>query len=252
MITIYIADDEVWIVMGLKKLIEKSHMPFQIIGEANNGVTALEDIQRLRPDVLLTDIRMPGLSGLDLLNYVNKNLPTRVILISGYAEFEYARTAIQKGALDYLLKPVNQEELYRILHQIQMELLPSPEKSEEAETAAPVAPTLLNGILSEMQERYMEDISLTELSEKYGISSGHLSILIKRELGISFSEYITSRRMQKAQELLQNETLSIEEVANAAGYHDYFYFTKVFKKTLGISPSKYRKQLHESAPHCIE
>lgn len=218
-------------------------MPFQVIGEASNGVTALEDVTRLRPDVLLTDIRMPGMSGLELLNQVTENLPTRVVLISGYAEFEYALTAIREGAFDYLLKPVQQKDLNRVLKNLCHELLPTEESSPDSEAEASVNPTLLDSIFLEMQNRYTENISLTELSQKYGVSSGHLSALIKKELGLSFSEYITSRRIQKAQELLKNESLSVEEVANAAGYHDYFYFTKVFKKTLGISPSKYRKQL---------
>ncbi|MEY8428398.1 response regulator [Lachnospiraceae bacterium 46-15] len=243
MITVYIADDEVWITIGLKKLIEKSQLPFQVIGEASNGVTALEDVKRLRPDVLLTDIRMPGMSGLELLNHVTENLPTRVVLISGYAEFEYALTAIREGAFDYLLKPVQPKELNRVLQNLCRELLPTEKNSPDSEAEATVNPKLLDSIFLEMQNRYTENISLTELSQKYGVSSGHLSALIKKELGLSFSEYITSRRIQKAQELLKNESLSVEEVANAAGYHDYFYFTKVFKKTLGISPSKYRKQL---------
>ncbi len=250
MLTIYIADDEVWITIGLKKLIEKSSFSFQVIGEAANGVTALEDIRRLRPDVLLTDIRMPGLTGLELLEAItgDKSLSTQVVLISGYSDFDYVQAAIRLGARDYLLKPVKQEELNRILCKLQKELTHSSGKeiSENSAKDPAVSPGILSGILSEMKTRYTENISLNELSEKYGLSSSHLSILIKKELGISFTEYITSKRLQKAKELLSDESLSIEEVANATGYHDYFYFTKVFKKTMGISPSKYRKELERA------
>ena len=70
MISVYIADDEVWITIGLKKLIQKSGLPFEVIGEAHNGVTTLEDIKTLKPDVLFTDIRMPGLSGLEVMSYI--------------------------------------------------------------------------------------------------------------------------------------------------------------------------------------
>ena len=103
--------------------------------------------------------------------------------------------------------------------------------------------TVMSRIIADIQEGYTQDISLALLSEKYSISSSHLSALIKRELGLSFSEYITAKRMQKARELLKDEQLSIESIAEAVGYHDYFYFTKVFKKSHGISPSKYRKNL---------
>ena len=109
MISVYIADDEVWITIGLKKLIQKSGLPFEVIGEAHNGVTTLEDIKTLKPDVLFTDIRMPGLSGLEVMSYISEHqFATKVVLISGYAEFEYARQAMLCGAFDYLLKPIQQ------------------------------------------------------------------------------------------------------------------------------------------------
>lgn len=249
--TIYLADDEIWITIGLKKLIEKSNLPFQVIGEANNGLTALEEIKRLHPDVVLTDIRMPGLTGLELLAQVkdDPSLTAEVVIISGYADFEYARTAMRKGACDYLLKPVQQDDLNNALNKILQKRMSS--KTDETAFLPPpgeisINPSSLESILNEMKQDYAKDISLTKLAEKYGISSGHLSTQIKQELGISFSEYITAKRMQKAKELLQNEILSVEEVADAVGYHDYFYFTKAFKKTLGISPSKYRKELKKT------
>ena len=108
MYSVYIADDEMWVIVGLKKRIEKTGLPFQVIGEANNGVMALEEIEKKKPDILFTDIRMPGYSGLELLELLRKKeLQTKVILISGYAEFEYAQSAIRNGAYDYLLKPMN-------------------------------------------------------------------------------------------------------------------------------------------------
>ena len=111
------------------------------------------------------------------------------------------------------------------------------ERDEEEE----VSLTVMQQIISEIQERYTENITLTELAETYKISTGHLSNLIKRELKLSFSEYIAARRIQRAKELLGDDTLSIEQIAGMVGYKDYFYFTKVFKKVAGVSPSKYRK-----------
>ena len=119
MYSVYIADDEMWVIVGLKKRIEKTGLPFQVIGEANNGVMALEEIEKKKPDILFTDIRMPGYSGLELLELLRKKeLQTKVILISGYAEFEYAQSAIRNGAYDYLLKPIDQEKLQIVLERI--------------------------------------------------------------------------------------------------------------------------------------
>ncbi|MEY8392417.1 response regulator [Lachnospiraceae bacterium] len=244
--TIFIVDDEAWITIGLKKLIEKSALPFEVIGEAKDGITALEEIRLLNPDIVFTDIRMPGMTGLELLGQItdDPSLTAKVVIISGYADFEYARTAMRKGSCDYLLKPIKQEDLNNILNKLYDAHTPS-----ETENKGPLSKEdlfsqpSLQSILEEMKLDYNKDISLTKLAKKYGISPGYLSMQIKQELGISFSEFITTKRMQKAKELLQNETFSVSEVATAVGYHDYFYFTKAFKKMLGISPSKYRKDL---------
>lgn len=236
---IFIADDEMWIIMGLKKLIEKSGKPFSIIGEANNGVTALEELERKMPDILFTDIRMPGLNGLELLEKLNeKGYELKVVFITGYADFEYAQTALRLGAFDYLVKPIDQDKLEEVLDRL-MEDSGTGDMSMEAD----VNPTTIQRIIQEIKQNYANDITLTDLARKYGISTSHLSGLIKEELRMSFSEYIAARRVQKAKELLAEERISIEEIAAQVGYSDYFYFTKVFKKNAGISPSKYRKNL---------
>ena len=235
---VFIADDEAWIIVGMKKLIEKSGLPFKVVGEAYNGVTALEEMEKKKPDVLFSDIRMPGYNGLELLEEMQKRgILAKVVFISGYAEFEYAQKAVELHAYDYLLKPVKQENLNRVLGRIHEELDGDTERDEEEE----VSLTVMQQIISEIQERYTENITLTELAETYKISTGHLSNLIKRELKLPFSEYITARRIQRAKELLADDTLSIEQIAGMVGYKDYFYFTKVFKKVAGVSPSKYRK-----------
>ena len=239
---VFIVDDEMWIIIGLKKLIEKSNLPFQVIGEANNGVSALEEIEEKKPDVVFTDIRMPGYDGLEMIRRIKeKNLDMKVVFISGYADFEYARTAIRLGAFDYLLKPIEQDKLNEVLQG----LLASTGKNQESfsNEQEEVNPTVVKQIIAEMKQNYTSNITLTDLSKKYGISISYLSSLIKEELQLSFSEYIASKRVQKAKELLANEKLSIEDIAEQVGYSDYFYFTKVFKKVAGISPSKYRKNV---------
>ena len=245
MYSVFLVDDEIWIVMGLKKLIEKSGEPFRVVGEANNGLTALEEIERLRPDVVISDIRMPGLDGLKLMERVNLQAPgTKVVFVSGYAEFEYARKAMQMGAVDYLLKPVEQEQLTDVLKRLAGQF----EKNGQlqAEEAGNLPPSVLQQIVEEIQKNYTENITLTGLAEAYSLSTGYLSSLLKEQLGMSFSEYLTAKRIQKAKELLLDETLSVEAVAEQAGYRDYFYFTKVFKKNAGMSPSKYRTEIKKS------
>lgn len=237
----FIVDDEMWIIISLKKLIEKSELPFRVIGEANNGVAALEEIENKKPDVLFTDIRMPGYNGLELMQKLNeKGFDTKVIFISGYAEFEYAQSALRMGAFDYLLKPIDQDKLQEVLERIISEIEKPMEGFKEE-----INLSVIHQIINEIKTNYTENISLTGLSEKYGISISHLSTMVKDQLHLSFSDYIASKRIQKAKELLADQSLSIDIIAERVGYSDYFYFTKVFKKNTGISPSKYRKNLLE-------
>lgn len=244
MYKVFLADDERWITIGIKKLIEKSGRPFWVAGEAYNGVTTLEAVEEKRPDVLFTDIRMPGLDGLELLAKLNERVPdTKVVIISGYAEFEYARRALEMHAYGYLLKPVEQEKLNEILDSLDALFQKERGVLPEKEAPEPASPTTVKKIVKEIQDCYTENISLSGLAEKYGFSIGYVSALVKEELGLSFSEYVTCKRIQKAKELLADPCLSIDVVAEQSGYHDYFYFTKVFKKVVGISPSKYRKDL---------
>ena len=239
MISIYIADDEVWITLGLQKLLQKTKYDVWVVGTANNGLTAKEEIAEFQPQILFADIRMPGMSGLDLLTKIHEVSPgTKVVIISGYAEFSYALEAVQKHAFDYLLKPIKVEDLERVLANYLKE-----SKEMESKEDIPSPDRMIDNVIQEIRAHYMEDIQLTGLAAKYNISTGRLSTMIKEELAMNFSEYVSQLRIQRAKELLADESMSIQEIAEIVGYNDYFYFTKVFKKIQGISPSKYRKSL---------
>ena len=241
MLTVYIADDEVWITLGLKKLLEKSGYEIWVVGTANNGLTAKVEIGEFKPDVVFTDIRMPGLSGLELLRAIPEVSPdSKVVMISGYAEFSYAQEAVQHHAYDYLLKPIKAEELDRVLKNI---LAERGEYAEIQEEVTPLSDRMIDQVIEEIRNHYMEDIQLTTLASKYAVSTGRLSTMIKEQLQMNFSDYVAQLRIQRAKELLTDDTMSIQEIAEIVGYNDYFYFTKVFKKVQGISPSKYRKSL---------
>ncbi|XEC95842.1 response regulator [Paenibacillus tarimensis] len=123
MYTVLIVDDEPWVAYGVKQLIDWESLGYIVIGEAYNGLTALEAILEKKPKVVISDIRMPGLDGIELLEQIRHNqMDTKVILISGYAEFEYAQKAVQLGAFDYLLKQVDQNKLTDTLVRLNKEL----------------------------------------------------------------------------------------------------------------------------------
>ncbi len=240
MLNVYIADDEVWIILGLKKLLEKIDIDSYVVGNANNGLTAKEEIEMFKPDVVFTDIRMPGLSGLELLQAIPEVSPdSKVVIITGFAEFNYAKEAVKYHAFDYLLKPIKEEDLTRVMTAI----VKDRGESENEESETPSYDKMIDNVVSDIREHYMEDLSLTSLAAKYNISMGHLSRMIKEHLQVNFSDYIATLRIQRAKELLRDDSISIQEIGEIVGYNDYFYFTKVFKKIEGISPSKYRKSI---------
>ena len=243
MLTAFIADDEIWIIRGLQKLLSKTGYDVTVVGTATDGFAARQGIASLKPDMIFSDIRMPGMTGLELLKLLPEISPhSRLILISGYAEFSYAQEAVQNHAFDYLLKPIKEEELervVRVLSESKGNRRPPLNKRQE-----PVIPeSMVDNVISEIRKRYAENLSLTELAERNSVSPGRLSTMIKEKVGMTFSDLVVSLRMQKAKELLMNDRLSIQEIAEKVGYNDYFYFTKVFKRTENISPSKYRKTL---------
>lgn len=242
MYNVLIADDETWVIFGLKRMIEKSGLPFRVIGETNDGVTTLEEVEKKKTDVLFSDIRMPGYTGLELLEHIQeKKLDVKVVFVSGYAEFTYAQKALSLGAVDYLLKPIKPDMMTTVLKKLEVKLAGKVQEEviEQKEEKVPV----IEQIITEIQEHYTENITLTELAKKYGISIGYLSSLIKENVGLSYSDYVTARRIQKAKELLEDERLSMEQIAEQTGFRDHFYFIKVFKKHTGITPGQYRKHM---------
>ena len=208
-------------------------MPFKVIGEAYNGVTALEEIVKKKPDVLISDIRMPGYSGLELMEKIKGGkMRLEVVFLSGFADFIYAQSACRMGAFDYLVKPVDVSTLSDLLSRLEKSLSPDPDAVRNSQTNdyEEVSPSIIKQIVKEVQQSYTKNISLTWFSRKYAMSVGNLSRKLKNELGLSFVNYIASMRIQRAKDMLADEKLSIDSVAQRVGYKDYSYFTKVFKK----------------------
>ena len=239
MYRVFLADDEAWERKAMKKIIQEMELPLLVDGEAEDGIEAWNRLREKNPDILLADIRMPGLTGLELVQQMRgEGMDTKVIFISGYAEFDYARKALKMGASDYLLKPVEEEDLKEILEELILELDGTKAYGEVENVSFGIEEILL-----EIQKDCCEDITLKGLAEKYYISDSRLSVLLKERLGMSFPNYLASIRIKKAQGLMKDERLSLEAIAKMVGFKDYFYFSKVFKKTAGISPGRFRKKI---------
>ncbi len=242
MYQVLLIDDEPWALYGLKTLIDWEALGYRIAGEAENGLKAMELLKKGNIDVAISDIRMPGMDGIQLMETIQEEkLPVEVILVSGYSEFEYAR---KRSGTEHLIisEQVSAEELTDVLRRLSDALKGREQAAPDPLKEGAHLSHMMTEVMRDIDEGFPRDILLNELAKKYSISSGHLSNLIKKETGSTYTEHITRRRIEKAKELLKDDSLSILEVAEQVGYGDYFYFTKLFKRQTGLSPSKYRKE----------
>ena len=248
MYRVFLVDDEPWALVVLKNMIVWSDYGFVVSGEAEDGGQALERIEHTNPDLIISDIRMPGMDGLSLMERLRElGRRTQVLLVSGYTDFEYAQRAMRLGCAGYLVKPVEEKELTEALKRVRMLLderggVKRNEKQNEDGDGYLSERAQVQNMIGYLQEHYAESLTLQVLAEKFGMNESYISSLIKKRTGKGFSEHLTEIRIQKAQELLRTTNDRIEAIAARVGYPDYYYFTKVYKKTTGISPTAYRKQ----------
>ena len=257
MYRIVIADDERIIREGLAAISWKEN-GIEVVGIVKNGIEAQELIDSTEFDVLLTDIRMPGISGLELAENLRKANPgAKTILLSGYGEFEYARKAIGLGVFGYILKPSGPKEIIEIVLNACRKIEEEREKSSSirdlrekisdyeevigVEKVLEEKQTDIKDILSYIYHHYDQNLSLSMLAEEFHFSSIYLSSYIKRYTGHTFLEILTSVRMYHAAQLLRETRMKNREIGMRVGIPDERYFGQVFKKTYGITPYEYRK-----------
>ena len=241
---VLLVDDEIMIREGFKQLFDWQAHDCEVVGEAGDGMEALTQIDTLRPDIVIMDINIPIMNGLKVIQLSRIKHPnTAFVIVSGYDDFSYCREALRLQITDYILKPVNYEEFGTCIDSLKISLFErrvssaaEPEKQEER---------AITGITRYLQEHLAEDISLSVLAEQFHLNPQYISQLFKSEIGVNFLVYLTNIRMEKAKKLLLSTALSIAEGAEQSGYGDYRVFTKVFKKSEGITPSQYRRDFLE-------
>ncbi|WP_246427738.1 response regulator transcription factor [Paenibacillus phyllosphaerae] len=244
MSSILLVDDERWVRTALRKVIERSEYPYEVVKECANGLEALDWLEYHHADVVMTDVKMPVMDGLTLVKQLReRHNPPEVVMISGYDDFQYVQSALRAQAADYLLKPVEVEDMRKCLETIQAR-----RSQDKAEESAPSSATE-DGPESPIQQavRYIHaalpgDITLQEVAVKVHLNPSYLSQLFKQQMKINFIDYVQEQRMEKAKHLLSHTTLRITEVAQRVGYSDLAYFSNTYKRITGMTPSEFRKR----------
>ena len=247
MLNVLVSDDEESIQKGLKKLINSFDLNLKVKDTVDNGKDALSYIFKHKPEIVIMDINMPLLSGLEVIEKTReKNLDTIFIIISGYDSFSYAQKAVELGVSMYLLKPLKIDKLKKALIKALKEYenigLNDPSNNESKDINYVDSDPVINSIQF-IHSNYMDkDLSLAMLSKKFYISTSKLSRGIKKETGYTFSEYLNKYRVDKSKELLvKSKDIMIVEIADLVGYSSQHYFSRIFKEEVGISPVLYRE-----------
>lgn len=242
---VIVAEDEILLQQNLIQKIEQSDTGFEVVGAAQTGDQAYALVEKLNPDLVISDIRMPVMDGIALLKKIREFYPsTDFIITSGYSDFEYAQSAINYQAFAYLLKPIDPKELRETLLKLKNKYLLAQSDYEAIfnQNTAGNSPAHIAEILRDyLIHNYNKNINLNLIAYNMSYSAGYLTKIFVSQYECSPSKYLINLRMQKAQQLLtHNENLSIRQIGEVVGYHDQAYFSRIFKKYCGVSPAEYR------------
>jgi len=247
-----IAEDESRIRKNLIRKILEQDGRFRLAGEGSNGEEVLAMMDREPPDVLFTDIRMPVMDGLRLIEETYFRFPeVMLVIISGYNDFEYARKGIQFGVLDYLLKPLEPAHLKVLLEKLAARLETRYEL-REGECGSGCTGLAQEGLAlaaaDYIREHYVQDLSVFSLAERFHANPTYLTRIFKQYLEKTPTRFIADLRLGQARHLMKTRPdMGIKEISWAVGYADQGYFSRIFRKTTGESPSEYKDRVHREA-----
>lgn len=249
MYKVVIIDDEPIIVEGLSKAVHWEKWDCQVVATAENGQSGIEIIKRENPDILFSDIRMPGMDGLSMIAALKSEHPhMQIAILTGFRDFEYAREAIRLGVTRFLLKPSKMEELEEAVEVMVQNLSHRKDSREEDKTAEEPEETAAGSFIAQnavkyIEENYMEKLKLSDVADHVYVSQWHLSKILNQHVEKSFSDILNHARIEKAKELLREPSLRIGDIAEKVGFLDMAHFSRVFKKHTGVSANEFRNQM---------
>lgn len=244
---IVVIEDEEGSREGLIRLVETVGPEFHVVGEASDACEGMEVIKQTQPDVVITDIRMPDMDGIEMIEELRKTnwCKSQFVIISAYSEFEYAQRALRHKVSDYLLKPVSYEEVERVLYYLSHHIEGNSYEVSSMEELFPV-PQNVSPIVSQaaaiIKKDYASPLSLEAISARLNVSGEYLSQLFSRQMQVTLITYLKRCRVEAAKTLLLERKWTVQEIASMVGYQNEKYFYKVFRDVTGLSPTEYVKK----------
>lgn len=242
MYTVITIDDNPWILDDIRRTFDFASNGFEVAGEFTSAEEALPVILSIRPDLIVSDIRMGKISGLDLAGICRENgLDSIIVLLSGYERFDYAQTAIRHQVFDYLLKPIDDSQVQELMERILSAL------HEKAPASKPGTNDTFRQITDYIEAHYGQSISLNDVADLVHMNRTYVSELFTRNAGMSFPQYKAQVRIRHACEMIEQGGQSMTDIAFAAGFESLSRFSRVFSQLKGMSPQQYRQQFKRAS-----
>ena len=238
--TVILIDDDIWALADMRETFHFDRYGFEIAGEYRSAEEAVRALETAAPDLIVSDICMSAGSGLDLAALCAEKYPdTVIILVSGHERFDYAREAIRQGVFAYLLKPLLDSEVTQTMERL-LKQWPAPKAAPEKEPAdAPASDSLVGRAMHYIEAHYNVSLPLETVAGALYVNKNYLSDLFSRSLGMTFTQYKNTVRINHAKELIRRGGLSMTEIAEKTGFDSPSRFSKVFHQIEGVSPQQY-------------
>lgn len=232
-----IVDDEPFMREYTIRFYPWDEMGFEIAGEASNGQEALDILKKQPVDVILTDVLMPVMDGTELARRVAAmENPPRILFFSAYADFDYAKQAIESGVTGYILKLDDSKSFIQTLARVRESL----DQERGGDMLPPETSKTVRQAVGYIRRHFRESITLADVAAHVAVHPTHLSRLLAAQLGKSYLDILTECRMEEAKRLLRTTQDKVYEVGDAVGYHKSTYFIDLFRRHTGMTPQQYR------------
>ena len=231
-----IMDDDRWALMDIRQTFAFESFGFQVVGEFSSAEEALPAIMAHKPDLIVSDIRMAEKSGLDMARICREQgLKSQIVLVSGYERFDYAQEALKHGVFAYLLKPLQDEEVAEVMQRVVRQL-----SGPQGQPETVFMDDSLGRAMRYISEHYMTSLPLENVASALYINKNYLSDLFSKKLGMTFTQYLSQRRVEMARELLSATRMPVTQVALQCGFNSIATFNRVFRDVKGCTPTQYR------------
>jgi two-component system, response regulator YesN len=248
--SILIVDDEKMIRQGISTMIKNLECSFTNIFESKNGMEGMDVIEIEKISIVLTDISMPIMNGIELIKRISASqYNPKIIIISAYEDFKYAQEAIKYGVCAYLVKPIDRNELQCLILEIEKQLsddfldIIEPEYARDSLIKNKHIPKIVEIALDYIDTNYKKDIDLAVVSNYVSLNYCYFSQIFKTTTGLNFLDYLKKLRIQKSKILLCETNYKIYEIAEKCGFSNSKQYMKVFRNETNSSPSQYRQKL---------